>query len=278
MIQLMIADIDGTLRGKKSRMPGPMTLRAFEQMHQEGILLGIASGRPLWQGVEEHHHEWNLSFQFDLLIGMNGGEIKTIHNQHKRDFHPLSIETLKEIVTTLHHFSGINPFVYQEGSELSLFFDEEMKESGQRHHCPVFQCKDESDLYAKPTAKILYRCDTIEIAEEVEQYARQKFGSRIASFRTGPDLVELQNPEVNKGSGLKIYCEENQIPLTNVLAFGDAENDIQMLDIAGQSICLCDGMDDAKAHADALTDYGVDEDGVGRYLYDHHILGGYNNE
>jgi hydroxymethylpyrimidine pyrophosphatase-like HAD family hydrolase len=84
--------------------------------------------------------------------------------------------------------------------------------------------------------------------------------------------VELQDPLVNKGEGLKIYCRENGIDLSDVIAFGDAENDIQMLKAAGHSVCLKDGMDDAKASADEITEYPCEEDGVGHYLFDHAII------
>lgn len=277
-MKLFIADIDGTLRGKGSRIPGPLTRKAFEEMHRNKIILGIASGRPLWQGVTDHHTEWGLSFQFDFLIGMNGGELWVKDTNQKTEYHLLSIENLKEIVTSLHHFKGINPFVYQEGSELSLYLDEATKRSGIRHGCPVFECKSEADLYARPTAKILYRCDTVAIADAVESYARNLFGSRFACFKTGPELVELQLPLVNKGEGLKMYCEPRGIDLKDVIAFGDAENDIEMLKIAGRSVCLKDGMADAKAVCDDVTDYICDEDGVGHYLYDHHLIGGEEHE
>ena len=271
-MKLFIADIDGTLRSKGSMIPGPLTRQAFEEMHQEGMILGIASGRPLWQGVTNHHTEWGLSFQFDFLIGMNGGEIWTKDTNERKEYNLLSTDTLKEIVTALHHFAGINPFVYRQGSELSLYLDEATKRSGVRHGCPVFECKEEADLYSEPTAKILYRCDTVAIADEVETYARQYFGSRIACFKTGPELVELQLPQVNKGEGLKLYCQPHHIDLKDVIAFGDAENDIEMLKIAGTSVCLKDSMDDAKAASNFVTDYDCDEDGVGHYLYDHHLI------
>jgi hydroxymethylpyrimidine pyrophosphatase-like HAD family hydrolase len=112
----------------------------------------------------------------------------------------------------------------------------------------------------------------VAIADEVEAYARDLFGSRIACFKTGSELVELQLPLVNKGEGLKMYCEPHQIDLKDVIAFGDAENDIEMLKIAGMSVCLKDGMDDAKAASDAVTEHICDDDGVGHYLYDHHLI------
>ena len=74
-IHVFTADVDRTLRGTRAGIPGPMTLSAFEKLHQKGWLIGIESGRPLWQEMEDHHNQWNLSFQFDFIIGLNGGEL-----------------------------------------------------------------------------------------------------------------------------------------------------------------------------------------------------------
>ena len=51
-----------------------------------------------------------------------------------------------------------------------------------------------------------------------------------------------------------------------MIAFGDAENDIEMLKCAGWSVCLKNGMDDVKAITDDITEYTSSEDGVGKYL------------
>lgn len=85
-LKLMAADIDATLCGRKVGTLGPVTKQALIDLHEQGVLLGIASGRPIWEGVEEHFREWNLGFQFDFLIGMNGSEIMDT-NTGKTDYY-----------------------------------------------------------------------------------------------------------------------------------------------------------------------------------------------
>lgn len=270
-VKVFVADVDDTLRGRKNRIPGPLTVSAFEEMHKRGIIVGIASGRPLWQGVKDHHKEWKLSFQFDFLIGMNGGEIWTKETQQKKVYNPLTCEELKEIVTAFRDIPNVNPFIYREGYELSRYIDDEMIESGMRHGCRVECVSDEAELYSEPTGKILYRMPTIKEAEKLEEYGKELFKDRIACFRTGRELVELQNPSIHKGFGITTYCNEHNISLDNVISFGDAENDIQMLECTGYSVALKNAMEPVKQIADDITDYEADEDGVGHYLW-HHLL------
>jgi Cof subfamily protein (haloacid dehalogenase superfamily) len=270
--RLFVADIDNTLRSRNMPVPGPLTRKAFEDMHERGIILGIASGRPLWQNVKDHYKEWKLHQQFDFLIGLNGGELLDSSTGKTSIYNQLSVEELKEIVEAFKDLPNTNPFVYRPGIELCRYVDDEMEASGVRHGTKVVACSSDADLYSEPTGKILYRCGTAENGEKVEKLGQKLFGNRISCFRTAPCLVELQSPKNNKGTALIEYCKRHDIPLENVYAFGDAENDIELLQAAGTSVCLKNGMDNVKAVSDYVTEYSVEEDGVGRWLYDHKLL------
>lgn len=199
-VKLFVADIDNTLRGKKRRIPGPLTISAIQEMHQRGIIVGIASGRPLWQEVSTHYKDWDLGFQFDFLIGMNGGELWTKQNVRKETFHLLSVDTLKEIVLTMKDLPDTNPFVYGDGFELSRYADEDMAASGKRHNTEIRIAHSDSDLWRKPTGKILYRCKTPENGEKVEKFGQKAFGSRISCFRTAQHWLNCRIRRTTKAS------------------------------------------------------------------------------
>ena len=82
---------------------------------------------------------------------------------------------------------------------------------------------------------------------------------------------EFQDPRVNKGVGLEKYCERYGIPMEDVLAFGDQENDIGLMKSAGYGVCLSNGADLTKSLAKAITEHDVLDEGVGHWLYDHVI-------
>ena len=73
-VTAVIADVDGTLN-VKGTTPMPRTLDALERLHERGVLFGTASGRPLDHRALDKAHDWGLSFEFDLAIGMNGGDL-----------------------------------------------------------------------------------------------------------------------------------------------------------------------------------------------------------
>ena len=73
-ITAVVADIDGTINVKGSKIM-PHTLAAMEALHERGILFGTASGCPLDRRSLEKARQWGLSFEFDLAIGTNGGDL-----------------------------------------------------------------------------------------------------------------------------------------------------------------------------------------------------------
>ena len=80
--------------------------------------------------------------------------------------------------------------------------------------------------------------------------------------------MEFQSVNNNKGQALAQYCLENNIDIQNTLAFGDAENDIEMLQMAGTGVAVKNALEPVKRIADEITAFTAAEDGVGRYLFD----------
>jgi hydroxymethylpyrimidine pyrophosphatase-like HAD family hydrolase len=71
--------------------------------------------------------------------------------------------------------------------------------------------------------------------------------------------VEILSPNVHKGHGLKQLCLEIGVPLEEVIAFGDGDNDIEFLELAGKGIAMKNARDTLKAVADEITEWTNDE-------------------
>ena len=268
-LHVFTAYVDNTLRGKHSDRPGDKTLQAFEQMHKDGWLIGIESGRPLWQEMEDHHNQWGLSFQFDFIIGLNGGELHDYLTDEIHTYNLLSVSSIKKIMDGIMPY-GVNPFIYRDSYMLSLHDDEELRESSQRHHSETRLCKQISDMYEIPTAKVLIRTDHLKDSEAFEKYCLDNICDKnITCFKTTPDMLEFQSPLNSKATALDQFCKAHNISREEIIAFGDSENDIPMLKYAGTSVALENAMDEVKKETDYTTEYCCDEDGVGKFLYSH---------
>ena len=76
---------------------------------------------------------------------------------------------------------------------------------------------------------------------------------------------ELQASGVSKGSALVWLCEHAGVPTSDVTAFGDAPNDVSMLEVAGDGVAMANAQAAVRAVADHVA-MDCDEAGVARYL------------
>lgn len=81
----------------------------------------------------------------------------------------------------------------------------------------------------------------------------------------GQDILDLVAPGVDKATGLRRACKLLEIDPGDVVAFGDATNDVPMFQLVGHAVAMGNAWEDARAAADAVT-ASVDEDGFAAYL------------
>ena len=268
-LKFLIADIDGTLVNTAREML-PITKAVLDDLHSRGILLGLASGRPIGvQLLNSISDEWGISFVFDCYIGMNGGQIIDPHEGTDREIYPLEPPVIREILEKIAEcgLSG-NPFIYVGEDILTREMDELMSASVERHKNKATVAESIEDFWQDSTAKILWRLDDPADMPAMEQFFAEHPSPNYIAFKTQANLMEVQDPRVNKGVALKEFLEEKQIPKSKVMAFGDMTNDIQMLKEAGWGVCLKQGSEDTRAAADDITEWDNENDGFGRYMID----------
>jgi Cof subfamily protein (haloacid dehalogenase superfamily) len=78
-------------------------------------------------------------------------------------------------------------------------------------------------------------------------------------------LLEFAPPGISKATGLARVAASHGIGAADVIAFGDAPNDIPMLEWAGTSYAVGNAHQDVKAAATAVID-SVDDDGVAQMI------------
>ena len=120
--KVLVADIDGTIV-TKGEVPGPLTIEAMKMLHAHGVQLGIASGRVINDSLKGRHKEWNLPFQFDVLIGMNGGQVLLTKTGELYEQYALSTDTLREVMTWMKPL-GLIASIYEGNHMVATAIDE----------------------------------------------------------------------------------------------------------------------------------------------------------
>ena len=79
---------------------------------------------------------------------------------------------------------------------------------------------------------------------------------------SGPGNIEINHVNAQKGVALQAYADSSNIPMDNVMAIGDNNNDVSMLKAAGISYAMGNGSDEVKMLAKYVTAPNT-EDGAG---------------
>ncbi|WP_302558672.1 HAD family hydrolase [Holdemania filiformis] len=267
--RLVICDIDSTLITSK-RILTERAKEVIRRLHDHGVYFGIASGRSIDQQLHKQARDWGFDFDFEVLIGMNGSELWDGVHQKRYDYYKLKRAWIKEILELMAPFN-LNPFMYVGDKMMCLRVDEATERSSKKNRTDLLVVDNISEFYAEENAKIMFRMPE-ELMPEVVEYVSKHPSPNFKAFKTQTTMLEFTDRRVSKAVALKQYCEMNQLPLEEVIAFGDMSNDNEMLECSGWGVCMANGSEDTKAIADDITEKTNDEDGFADYMEKHFLL------
>ena len=131
-------------------------------------------------------------------------------------------------------------------------------------HLPVTEVGDLLAWLERPPTKLVAVGDPEELPQLRERLAGALDG-RLFLTTSLPHLLELGNPGVSKGTGLAFVAGLAGFEAAATVAFGDGENDIELLDWAGFGVAVGNGNAALRARADWHCP-GPEEDGVARVI------------
>jgi 5-amino-6-(5-phospho-D-ribitylamino)uracil phosphatase len=95
------------------------------------------------------------------------------------------------------------------------------------------------------------------VCEYIKRELKPKYADSVNIFDSiGPSgklVLTLTNKRANKGVALQAACDHLNLDPKDVIAFGDAENDLAMFDLAGASVAMGQANDEVKSAADYVS-------------------------
>jgi hydroxymethylpyrimidine pyrophosphatase-like HAD family hydrolase len=88
---------------------------------------------------------------------------------------------------------------------------------------------------------------------------------------SGSDLYDINPKDATKYNGIKILSEHFNIPLSEIIAFGDDNNDVEMLRECGVGIAMSNAINECKSVANHICG-DCDEDGVAKWIEENLLL------
>ena len=279
MIQMIVMDMDGTLLTSENKI-SPKTKELLLRVQQQGVRLVLASGRSYCKLLEYAKElcmdayggyllEVNGLILYDLASGkrhirkqMGRIEMEELFTYFRQwdvefmaqfddglyDYNPESIIKEKVEYRRIHNLGEDYPWT---GGAFALLADNR-KGYPNIHYIDTWE---EIDRRINKVS-IAYHAD---VMAEVSAQAKRDLKDRYWLGLTTPKWLELMPLGITKGSGLQALVDMLGISMRDVMAFGDGENDIEMLQAAGIGIAMGNAMAEVKAAADEETDSNNDE-------------------
>ncbi|XP_019083507.1 PREDICTED: uncharacterized protein LOC104752224 [Camelina sativa] len=125
----------------------------------------------------------------------------------------------------------------------------------------VDQLIAESDIQ-----KVIFMDTTEGVSSVIRPYWSEATGDRANVVQAQSDMLEIVPPGTSKGNGVKMLLNHLGVSPDEIMAIGDGENDIEMLELASLGVAMSNGAEKTKAVADVI---GVsnDQDGVADAIY-----------
>jgi Cof subfamily protein (haloacid dehalogenase superfamily) len=104
-----------------------------------------------------------------------------------------------------------------------------------------------------------------EALDGLELRLKARFDGRLYISKSLPYFLELASPAVTKASGMAFLAEHMGFASERTVAFGDGENDVELLGWAGYAVAVEDAHERVLAVADLVCP-GPEEEGVAQVL------------
>ena len=262
-IKLIATDMDGTLLDPKGQVDLPRLEKLLDQLEERGIRFVIATGNEIHRVKQLLGH---LTERVVLIVA-NGARIFE-GNQL------LQAQTWDDdmVNRTLEFFKGrecqeqfvvtsMNGGFVKEGTvftELENFMTPEMIELFYQRMNFVEEL--ESHLFGGVLKMSLVVGE--ERSDSVLEEINQLFNGSVQAVSSGYGCIDILQSGIHKAWGLQELLKRWDIKAEEIMAFGDSENDVEMLQLAGIAYAMENADDKAKAVA---TDFAPSNSQAGVY-------------
>ncbi|KAJ3670941.1 hypothetical protein LUZ60_008367 [Juncus effusus] len=266
----IFCDMDGTLLNSKSQI-SEITADALKQVISRGVKIIIATGKTR-PAVIKAFKDFDLVgkngvvsasspgvfLQGLLVYGMQGREI------FRRN---LDLGVCKEAFIYSKKYN-IPLIAFCQDRCLTLFEHPSVDSLHTVYHEPKAEIIPSIDelLSTAEIQKMIF-LDTEEgVSTTLRPYWEEAIKSRAGVVQAVPDMLEIVPPKTSKGKGVISLLHHLNVSPKEIMAIGDGENDMEMLQLAGLGIALANGSDKTKSVADVIGS-ASDDDGAAEAIF-----------
>jgi hypothetical protein len=249
-IRVVFFDVDGTLYSHTTGSVPESTKDALRQLHEKGIRTVICIGR----SIEELSKLPVMELPFDGYLTLNGN-LCLDQDKHMFAGNPIDSGEV-DILVRIFKASKIPFVLIGEENRYINYVDDVVIDT-------QASTKGTIPDIGEYKGEEIYQCLAF-VGDETRQLLENMLDEcTITSWnKTGIDIISSSG---GKASGIEIFIDEYQLRRGQTMAFGDGQNDIDMIRYAGIGVAMGNGVEPLKAEADYVTT-DIDDNGIANAL------------
>ncbi len=255
-IDAIVFDVDSTLTSGPGLPVVESAIKAINALQKKGIKIVISSGRP--------------SYAIPAIEGKIFPDYYAAYNGHVANDAKGNVIYQAQMSKDL--FDRINEYcdkyevpIMWKFTDLCCFYRYTSSLDAVIHTLRPYIIGKYADSSVVPPCGAL-----IPTQKQADEFMKV-FGDEVDVVNGGLLFYDLNLKGVNKATGLEKLFEHLGIDPKNTMAFGDSDNDKEMLEYCGVSVAMGNGFESIKAICDYVTD-DADKDGILKALYHFGLL------
>ena len=237
----------------------PRTRAAIAATRAAGIHFVLVTGR-MFQAVRPYALEAGLD---DPVVCYQGAVVAEPVSGRWLRHVPIPLDLARETIAA----------VNEEGFGLNCYVDDELyvaevtpeaRRYADFQHLQLHAVGSLLEWLDQPPTKLVVIEDP-EVLDELERRMLARFNGRLYISKSLPYFLEFASPDVTKAAGLDFLSGHVGFSRERTVAFGDGENDVELVDWAGYGVAVANAHERVKAVADFVCP-SVDEEGVAQVL------------
>lgn len=264
-LKMIVMDLDGTLITNQQTIL-PYTQEVLMKYQAQGISLVLSSGRDI-ESIQRIGKMLNMAdYPQNYYICLNGLEIydmqgSLLHQEEKlqqKDAYSLAKLAKEYHLDVIFFFKDcLYTLEYGKTGIINNHFMTSIKYSVQDVH----DIPDDYFTCLKKVAFIQNSSTMKTIIQDLQESVKERYHLCLVE----DEWVEINPLGLSKGHALKTLSQLSHISLNEIIAFGNGENDSDMLITAGCGVAMENSFDSVKAIADDVCGH-CEQDGIAHYL------------
>lgn len=252
-------DMDGTLLNDEKDV-SKETINYFQELEKEGHIIILASGRPL-RALKVYYDKIGLH---SPLICYNGAYCC---HPYDEEFNETHYTFPKEIIKSI--YKDVKPYINNVMCETN---DKIWLEKKDEHLAQFFWHEGMNITYGKIDETLNEDPWTMLMQGKSKQYdeyiikATRKHPGFDVRFWYESEYSEIYFTKTSKAACLNRVLSYYNIPHDNLICIGDADNDIEMVSLAGIGVAMKNANEALKKVAKIITKDDNNHDGVRKVI------------